>query len=167
LRLLALLTATAAVALSLAAPSTAAHRYPVPDDFFAQALCVHSGWHYQAAHGWKERRALARRFHRRPDYWSGRTAFYRTYDVSDGISGGSGEGSWTTVNGYGGGLQFLLSTWISAARLSRGAVPYLSSATEIAREPPAMQILAAYFIVRNDGGSWREWPWTSRACGLR
>lgn len=143
-------------------------RWPVPVGFMEEALCVHSGWHYQAARTWPERRALGRRYHHGPDYWQGPVAFYRTTDVPDGIRGGSGEGAWNNVNSlYGGGLQFMLGTYNRAAGLAKGKLPYAASKADISRLPAAAQVYAAFMIWRQDGGSWREWPETSRACGLR
>ena len=74
------------------------------------------------------------------------------------------EGSFTadTGNGYGGGYQFLVSTFNRAAG---GAVPYVSSTGHIARLSPFVQTIAAYRIWRQDGGSWREWG-TAGMCGL-
>lgn len=76
------------------------------------------------------------------------------------------EGSWTadTGNGYGGGFQFLVSTWNRAPRLD-GRIPFASSTSAIARLSPYVQTLAAFVIWRQDGGSWREWG-TARKCGL-
>jgi hypothetical protein len=68
---------------------------------------------------------------------------------------------------YGGGMQFTLGTWNRAADLSHGRVPHARSNAEIAKQPARVQLLAAYLIVQQDGGSWREWPQTSRACGWR
>ena len=143
-------------------------RWAVPVSFMEAALCVHSGWHYKAARNWPERRALGRRYGLGPGYWQGKVAFYRTVDVPDGIRGGSGEGPWDNVNSlYGGGLQFMLGTYNRAAGLAKGKLPYAASRADVSRLPAAAQIYAAYMIWRQDGGSWREWPETSRACGLR
>lgn len=117
---------------------------------------MHSGWH------WTHNRIRGRS----PEYVLFGHGYWRTWDVPDSISGGSGEGTWNVVNGYGGGMQFLLGTWNRAAGLSHGLVPYVSSQSGIAMQSPATQILAAWFIVQQDSGSWREWPNTSRACGL-
>lgn len=119
---------------------------------------MHSGWHWTSH---RPRRGA------RPDYVLWRHGFWRTSDVPDSIAGGSGEGGWSTVNGYGGGMQFVVGTWNRAAALSGGRVPFASSQSSIAAQPPGVQILAAWFIVRQDGWSWREWPQTSRACGWR
>lgn len=94
--------------------------------------------------------------------------YWKTWDVPDGLAGGSGEGSWTNANSsYGGGLQFMLGTWNRAADLSGGVVPRAASHSGIATQRVETQIYAAWMIVAQDGGSWREWPNTSRACGLR
>jgi hypothetical protein len=130
-----------------------------PAWFVSQALCVHSGWH------WRPARTRAER--RRGEYWLSGKVFIRLDDVPDGIAGGSGEAAWNEVNSYGGGMQFTIGTWNRAAGLSRGAVPYASATSAIATMPARVQIFAAYLIVRSDGGSWREWPQTSRACGYR
>lgn len=87
--------------------------------------------------------------------------YWRTWDVPDSMAGGSGEGPWAIVNGYGGGMQFTLGTW------NRAGAPYARSTSDIASASPEEQIRRAYVIVIGDGGSWREWPRTSRACGLR
>lgn len=166
------------IALLGAAPAAASPpsgRQLVPAPFYAQALCVHSGWHWQQVRPLRLRRRraadpeLPRRLpppagveYRLP----GGAMFRRSWDVPDGTAGGSGEGGWTAAGGsYGGGLQFTLSTWNRAAALSGGAVPFAASTWAIARQPPRVQLLAAFLIVRQDGGSWREWPQTSRACG--
>lgn len=115
----------------------------VPDSFMQAALCVHDGWWHQP-----------------------HPPFARTGDVPDGIAGGSGEGSWDNISGFGGGLQFLLGTWNRASAASGGRVPSLGSLSEVAAQPPRVQVYAAYVIVSQDGGSWREWPQTARACGL-
>ena len=151
------------------APLAAARRGPtVPVAFMEAALCVHSGWHYKAARNWPERRALGRQYGRGPDYWQGTVAFYRTVDVPDSRAGGSGEGAWNNVNSlYGGGLQFMLGTWNRAVALSGGVLRYARSHADISRMSWAEQVYGAYMIVSQDGGSWREWPTTGPACGLR
>jgi hypothetical protein len=137
-----------------AATRPPSRRWLVPARFYPQALCVHSGWHY--------RRAWSRRDKRRAGYRFGPFWFIRTWDVPDSITGGSGEGGWDAVSStYGGGMQFMLSTWHRAG--GRGY-----SAAAIAAASPAEQIYRSYRIVHGqDGGSWGEWPNTSRACGLR
>lgn len=127
-----------------------------PPSFVAQALCVHSGWHWTTS---RPRRRARPEYHLFGHWW------WRTWDVPDSWAGGSGEASWDEVNSYGGGMQFTLGTWNRAAGLSRGAVPYASSNSAIARMPVATQIYASWLIVMQDG-SWREWPNTARACGL-
>lgn len=71
------------------------------------------------------------------------------------------EGAWNadTGNGYGGGMQFLVSTWRSVG--GRG-----TSTGDIARSSPREQLFRAWLVYRRDGNSWREWG-TARACGLR
>lgn len=134
--------------------------YPLPRWFVPEALCVHSGWH------WAPARSRAQR--RRAEYFLAGRAWIKSWDVPDSIAGGSGEGGWNaTGGGYGGGLQFTLGTWNRAASLSGGRVSYAASESGIAAQPPAEQMYAALMIVRQDGGSWSEWPNTSRACGLR
>jgi hypothetical protein len=102
--------AAAAAALILVLPSRAGGSVP-PPWFVEQALCVHSGWHYTSH----------RVRGRRPEYVLFGHGFWRTWDVPDSIAGGSGEGGWSTVNGYGGGMQFTLGTWNNAARWSGGS----------------------------------------------
>lgn len=120
---------------------------------------MHSGWHWKLATTRAERR--------HGDYWLWGHIYVRTWDVPDSIRGGSGEAAWNTINGYGGGMQFLVGTWNRAAELSHGMVPRVWSQSAIAAQRARVQIYAAWLIVRQDGGSWREWPQTSRACGWR
>lgn len=149
--------ATGACLALLAPTARSGTRTAPPTWFVEQALCVHSGWHYTSH----------RIRGRAPEYVLWQHGYWRTWDVPDSIAGGSGEGGWRTVNGYGGGLQFTLGTWNRAAAMSAGAVPFAMSQSSIAAQPPATQIYAAFLIVRQDGWSWREWPNTSRACGLQ
>lgn len=147
--------AVCALAGGLSREASAAHS-PVkastpPTWFVEDALCVHSGSHYTHT-----------RQHGPPEYVLWGHGYWRTWKTT-----GNGEGAWPTVNSYGGGLQFTLGTWNRAAGLSHGAVPVASSNSSIAAQPAAVQILAAWLIVTQDDGSWREWPNTSRACGLR
>jgi hypothetical protein len=164
MRPLALLTAVVAAAAILATNAASARNpWKVPVSFMEQALCVHSGWHYQAARNWPERRALHRRYGGQPEYWQGRVAFYRTTDVPDTWAGGSGEGGWPGVVGslYGGGMSFMLGTWHRAG--GKG-----DSVADIAAASPFEQIFRAYVIVvrqRPGHPSWGEWPQTARACG--
>lgn len=66
------------------------------------------------------------------------------------------KGKW---NGYYGGWQFTLGTWRHAdALLHRHDDPQWSA--------PWVQLWHVWAIVTADG-NWREWPNTSRACGLR
>lgn len=70
----------------------------------------------------------------------------------------SGEsGNWHIHNPpYANGFQFMYSTWVSA-----GGLP----STWISASP-LEQIYRAWIVWSRDGQSWREWPNTSRACGL-
>ena len=63
-------------------------------------------------------------------------------------------------NGYYTGMQFAGSTWYRANRLlHRRDTPYTGDKRIV--------ILHAWAIVRQDGGSWREWRGTAdRYCGL-
>lgn len=76
------------------------------------------------------------------------------------------EGAWNSVgyvNGvptFGGGLQFMPGTW----RRARGAALDVFG---IARTSPREQLYRAWIIYTLDGRSWREWPNTAAACGLR
>lgn len=75
------------------------------------------------------------------------------------------EGAWNAigyVNGrptYGGGMQFLVSTWNRAGGSAR-------SVWDIARATPREQLYRAWRIWRMNGGSFREWG-TAGRCGLR
>lgn len=85
-----------------------------------------------------------------------RPPFRRTQNVPDGLAGGSGEADWANRSDYRGGLQFAWSTWRRAGGVG-----------DPADASPDEQIFRAWVIVvRQDGGSWREWPQTARACGL-
>ena len=62
-------------------------------------------------------------------------------------------------NKYWTGLQFDKGTWQRANALLHSHVdPHTGNVRAI--------ILHAYAIVREDGGSWREWPNSARMCGL-
>lgn len=62
-------------------------------------------------------------------------------------------------NHYYTGMQFAQSTWQRANGLLHSHVrATTNNATVIIRH--------AYVIVRQDGGSWREWPNSARECGL-
>jgi hypothetical protein len=68
--------------------------------------------------------------------------------------------NWHLVNApYFGGMQFLLSTWYRAG----GSGGSLWAA---ARSSPREQLYRAWKVWLQDGGSWREWPTTSRICGV-
>jgi hypothetical protein len=114
----------------------------VPPSFYPQALCVHDGWHY---------RIVGPR--RRATYVFGGVRLARTWKTWS-----NGEGSWHVWDPpYANGFQFLLGTWERAG----GAASTWRSAS------PREQVYRAWRIVHGqDGGSWREWPNTSRACGL-
>jgi hypothetical protein len=68
------------------------------------------------------------------------------------------SGNWHIYNRpYANGFQFMLGTWISA-----GGRP----STWVSASPKE-QLYRAFVVWKRDGASWREWPNTSRACGLR
>jgi hypothetical protein len=137
-------------------PARASTSYPTPASFIPQALCVHSGWH------WSSRRPSPGA---RPEYRLAGRWWFRTTDVPDAITGGSGEASWDEENSYGGGMQMLVSTYnVQAVPRSHGRLPYARSVSDIARLSPAAQIFATWLIVHVSG--WGQWPYTSRACGL-
>lgn len=75
------------------------------------------------------------------------------------------EGAWNAigyVNGratYGGGMQFLLSTWWS---VGGGG----SSLSEIAASSPREQLYRSWLLWRRSGRSWSAWG-TAGMCGLR
>jgi hypothetical protein len=68
------------------------------------------------------------------------------------------EGSWTsdTGNGYYGGYQYDLGTWIAA-----GGTRYAARADEAT---PLEQIMITRAKVQREG--WGAWPNTARMCGL-
>jgi hypothetical protein len=57
---------------------------------------------------------------------------------------------------YANGFQFTLATWRRVGGLTR---TWVSAA-------PREQFWRAWLVYRQDGRSWREWPSSSRACGL-
>jgi hypothetical protein len=120
-----------------------------PAWFVADALCVHSGWHYTA------RRMRGQR----PAYVLWRHGYWRTWKLPYG-PGSNGEGSWDAANyGYGGGMQ------MDAAFQGRYGSEFLARYGAAGRWPVAVQLLVAWrgWIVQG----WGAWPNTSRACGLR
>lgn len=58
---------------------------------------------------------------------------------------------------YANGFQFLFGTWTSAG----------GAAAEWITASPREQLYRAWVVWLRDGRSWREWPNTSRYCGLR
>jgi hypothetical protein len=58
---------------------------------------------------------------------------------------------------YANGFQYLLGTWVRA-----GGDP-----DDWITASPAEQLYRTWLVWLRDGRSWREWPMTSRACGLR
>jgi hypothetical protein len=139
----AAVTALTLTATTQAAPSTTAP----PATVIAAALCIHDGYHY-ATH-WQPGTHLT--------YTLYGHGFWRTTKTWS-----NGEGSWTGTVGslYGGGLSFTLGTW------NRAGAPYASSVQAIAQASPTEQIRRLVLIVAGDGGSYREWPTTGRACNL-
>ena len=71
------------------------------------------------------------------------------------------EGDWNaaTGNGFEGGMQFLLSTWVSVG----GTVD--SNGRWASVVPVREQLYRAWLVWKRDGHSWREWG-TAQACGL-
>jgi hypothetical protein len=117
-----------------------------PASFYPQALCVHDGWHYRRVwKRWKRRHAT---------YRFGPYAFDRTWKTWS-----NGEGAWDDAGSYGGGMQFLVSTWNSVGGHGR-------TTADIGQATPREQIFRAWLVVRRDGG-WSEWGGTKTACGLR
>lgn len=120
----------------------------VPDRFVLEALCVHAGWHWKRVWPGHVRRG---------DEWLESSRWYRrTWNIPDGIKGGTGEATWHDGGApYYNGMQFAPSTWDRAG----GHPSRLVSAS------PAEQVYRAYRIT-GGGRTWGEWPWTARACGL-
>lgn len=79
----------------------------------------------------------------------------------------SHEGAWNSIGyvhgraTYGGGMQFLLSTYTR-----KGVEGMASSLWDIAHASPREQLYRAWLVWKQDGGSWHEWG-TAGACGLR
>ena len=158
IRAVAIIAAGIACMVLLAPTARSGTRLVPPTSFVEGALCVHAGWHYTSH---RPRPGL------RPDYWLFGHGYWRTWKLPYG-TGSEGEGSWSGVVGslYGGGMSFTVGTWNEAAGYSHGSVPRVSSTYSIARQPPSVQIVATWLIVRKRG-HWGDWPQTSRACGLR
>lgn len=107
-----------------------------------------------------------------PAWRAPRPWLYEAWCLHDGVrrdahgrelySVGPGEGAWNaaTGNGYEGGLQFLLSTWLRAGGSS-------SSGHWASIASPREQLYRAFVIWRSHGGSWSEWGAMRVACGLR
>lgn len=162
---LALTVVAAGLALALPAssparaPSLPPSISPSPQ-FVADALCVHAGRTFTP--GWvRGSPAVYALF--------GRVYRLRHPDYDDVVSGPApnGEANWSDAGSFGGGMQFMVGTWNRAADLSGGILPHVRYTAEIGNRPVWEQVLAAWLIVRQDGGSWGEWPNTSRSCGLR
>lgn len=129
----------------LALPARSQPATTPPSWFVADALCVHSGWHYSTSwqHG------------RRAEYALFGHVYWRTWKTWS-----NGEGPWDAANyGYGGGLQM-------DAMFQRSYGPeFLARYGPAGRWPVSVQILVAYRGWLRQG--WGAWPDTSRACGLR
>lgn len=129
--------------------SAASHAAPTAG-WVDDALCVHSGWHYT---------------HNRvrghpPDYVLWGRGHWRTWDVPDDVSGGSGEGGWDAANPpYGGGMQ------MDYTFQSSYGSEYVRALGGAGNWPVRVQIIVAYRGWLRQG--WGAWPNTSRACGLR
>lgn len=142
-----IIVASLALAAWIVTEGRAAGNGP-PVSFLEQALCVHSGWHYTAV-----------KQHGDPDYVLWNHGYWRTWKTY-----ANGEGGWTSigyVNGsalYGGGMQFMLSTWINAGGRA-------SSLWDITKTSAKEQLWRAWTVVSRDGG-WSEWGTAARACGL-
>lgn len=117
-----------------------------PRWFVADALCVHSGWHYTSS----------RVAHERPEYVLWHHGYWRTYKTPYG----NGEAVWTAANPpYGGGMQ------MDSVFQSNYGPEFLRAYGAAGRWPVSAQLLAAWRGWLKQG--WGAWPNTSRACGLR
>jgi hypothetical protein len=72
------------------------------------------------------------------------------------------EGAWDDHGYYGGGMQFLVSTW---NRVAGGEIPFVTTTTEIGKLSPRIQLHAAMRVWLQDHRSWHEWG-TAGVCGL-
>jgi hypothetical protein len=96
--------------------------------------------------------AAKRPLHRFPHWW-----YLQAVCVHRGESH-----NWRIVNPpYAGGFQFMLSTYNRVGGRDAGSL------SDLASHIPNEQYFHAWLVWKQDGGSWREWPNTSRACGLR
>lgn len=100
--------------------------------------------HRRHAPYWFVRQATCVHMHEEHWSWKWTPWFHPNYDY------------W---NHYYTGMQFAGSTWERANRLLHRHDSPLTGLKRIV-------ILHAYAIVRQDGGSWREWPNSGRECGL-
>lgn len=137
----------AAIAAVLAATPVARSGTSVPPSWWvADALCVHSGWHYT------DRRP---RPSKPVEYVLWGHGYWRTSKTWS-----NGEGVWTAANeGYGGGLQM-----DATFQLNYGP-EFLRQYGPAGRWPISVQLQVAYRGWQVQG--WGAWPNTSRACGLR
>jgi hypothetical protein len=114
-----------------------------PSWWVADALCVHSGWHYAETDA------------RHAEYVLWGHGYRRTWKTY-----GNGEGSWDAANyGYGGGMQ------MDGGFQSNYGSRYLAQYGPAGSWPVAVQIAVAYKGWLRQG--WGAWPNTSTACGLR
>jgi hypothetical protein len=124
-------------------------------------------------------RALASSYRPMPANWHApRPWLYEAWCLHDGIKRDArgrelyrvtlhgrpmmGEGAWNaaTGNGYEGGLQFLLSTWLRAGGVTVGG--HWASIVS-----PREQLYRTRIIWNANGGSFAEWGDMRVACGLR
>lgn len=114
-----------------------------------------------------------------PKHWHApRPWLYQAWCLHDGVlrdthglhlySVGSGEGAWNaaTGNGYEGGLQFLLSTWLRAGGGVDSRGHWASVATPREQLYRAWRIFRSHRSAAHPYGSWSEWGDMRPACRL-
>lgn len=92
-----------------------------------------------------------------PKHWTARFSTPRGWYAGALCVHSHESGDWHIHNEpYANGFQFMLGTWLSVGGTVAGWIT----------APPREQLYRAYLVWKRDGGSWREWPNTSRVCGL-
>lgn len=104
------------------------------------------------------RRWIRHEWRQRAGRWTRRLHPYSAEWFQAALCVHSHEGAWTsnTGNGYYGGLQYDVGTW-----LSNGGGRFASTADQAT---PAQQLLVAYWTWQARG--WTPWPNTAAMCGL-
>ena len=76
------------------------------------------------------------------------------------------EGPWTanTGNGYFGGMQFAMKTWLRVGGAPQAAFKHLGDPAYPFRASVQEQLYRAYLLWKHDGGTWRSWGGVGAGC---